>query len=188
MSEVDNVASSKKPKKQPEVEVKKAGKKRWQPTYQTATNFESHLFELKTSKMLKNHSINQEDPNAILPVDHQHFFHTVDSSGKPQAHSTPTGAHFHAITVSWDPETGEPVAKCSGPMEYVNVKGRKSIQPLKKFKAVTDKGDDIIDRHTHDVQYLRTSNVQPRKVNAESVKTFDALEGKREQKIPGIVG
>ncbi len=159
----------------------------WTPTYQHKAEFDSHLFELKTAKMLKNASWSSETPD-IRALDHQHFFHTFDSSGREQVHSTATGGHFHVITVSKG-KNGEPIAKCSGPKIYAHKKGKKFVVDAPQFKAIDNEtGENIKDDHTHETIYQRSSTVKPRTVNAESLKVVDILESTKEQRIPGIQG
>jgi hypothetical protein len=160
---------------------------KWQPTYQQNAEVDSHLFELKTGKMLKNLSWRAEKPD-IRDIEHQHFFHSHDSSGREMTHSTSTGGHFHVIEVGTDPKTGAPVAKCSGPKTYMHKKGKKFLVDLPAFKSMDQNGKEIVDTHTHNVVYARSSLVKPRTVNAESIKIIDQLETSKEAPIPGIQG
>ncbi len=187
-AEVPAKAKRKSPKQETqEQEMKQPGPVQWKPTYQQNAEFDSHLFTLKTTKMKKNVSWNASDPD-IREVDHQHFFHTMDSSGKEMTMSAAAGGHFHIMTVTKDPETGAPIATCSGPMMFDNRRGRKVIVPLPAFKAEDKDGNVIVDDHKHEVVYSRSSLVKPRTVNAESVKVIDQLEAQKEQRIPGIQG
>jgi hypothetical protein len=160
---------------------------KWQPVYMENMEFESHLFELKTSKMMKNLSWSTDNPE-ISEVDHQHFFHTCDSSGQVMQHSTATGGHFHIITIETDPETGAPIAKCSGPKTFEHKKGKKFIVDLPAYKAVGNDGQPIKDTHTHDTKYVRTSRVRSKPINVESVKVIDQLETSKAAPIEGVHG
>lgn len=159
----------------------------WQPTYQQNVEFDSHLFELKSGKMLKNVSWKTDQPD-IRQIDHQHFFHTHDSAGKEMKHSTATGGHFHIIEVSKDPKTGAPIAKCSGPKTFIHKKGKKLLVDMPSFKAVDENGNEIKDNHTHEIVYARSSRIKPRTVHAEALKIVDQFETSKEQPIPGIQG
>lgn len=177
MSEIDSETSAKKSK------PKQA---QWKDVYQTSTEFKSRLFKLLPAKMLK--SIMQgQDQSSIQEVTHQHFHHTIDSSGKVQDHSVAVGGHFHIMTIKEDPNTGEPIATCSGPKTFAYRKNKKVIVDLKSF-GVDDRGNDIMDTHTHEVIYERTSKIKPRTVNAESLKIIDQLESSKVAPIEGIKG
>lgn len=161
-------------------------KTQWKPTYQKQQAFDSHLFKLGDSKMKKKIVLgnNLED---VQEVTHNHFFHTVDSSGRPQEHSVAVGGHFHIMTVEVDPETGEPTAKCSGPKTYQWKKNKRVIVDLPEF-GTDDKGDPIYDRHTHVVNYQRSSKVSQRTVSPEAVRAMDILETSRARPVDGIKG
>ncbi len=160
---------------------------KWQPTYQQNVEFDSHLFELKTGKMLKNLSWKSDKPD-IRSIDHQHFFHSHDSSGREMNQSTSTGGHFHIVTTTIDPKTGAPKATCSGPKTYVHKKGKKFLVDMPSFKAIDQNGNEIVDNHVHEVAYARSSRVKPRTVNADAMKIVDQFETSKETPIPGIQG
>lgn len=177
-------AKNNKKSKTEQPEKVDAAPAKWQPTYQSAVEFDSHLFKLQTAKMIKNTSWNKDAPE-LHSVDHQHFFHTKDSSGKNMEHSTAQGGHFHIMTLTVDPVTGEPKAVCSGPKKYIQKKGKRFIVDLPEYEQYDDEGNKVRDRHTHEVVYERSSLIKPRKVNAESVK-IESAEAAKTQKIPGI--
>jgi len=161
-------------------------KTQWKPTYQKAQAFDSHLFKLTDAKMKKKVVLgnNLED---VQEVTHNHFYHTVDSSGRTQEHSVAVGGHFHIMTVEYDEETGEPIAKCSGPKTYTWKKNKRIIVDLPEF-GTDERGEAIRDNHTHQVDYQRSSKVAPRTVSAEAVKAMDILETSRARPVEGIKG
>lgn len=165
----------------------KKAAQQWKDIYQTSIEFKSRLFRLKPAKMMK-HVLLGNDQETFADVQHQHFYHTYDSSGKFQPHSVAVGGHFHIMTMTDDPETGEPIVTCSGPKTFAYKKNKKVIVDLPPFKATDDQGNDIVDRHTHEVVYERTSKIKPRTVNAESVRVIDQLENSRSAPIDGIKG
>lgn len=171
----------------PKKTITKKAQTKWKDVYQTSVEFKSRLFKLLPAQMLKK-VILGSDQETIQPVSHQHFFHTFDSSGKEQKNSVAVGGHFHAIEISEDPETGEPIATCSGPKHIIFRRGKRVIADLPELGAFDDQGNPIIDKHTHTVEYQRTSNIKPRTVNAESMKIIDTLETSRLQPVEGIKG
>lgn len=169
----------------PQSKVKKKPEQKWKPTFQQSHSFESHLFKLEGANMKKKVVLGQNN-DTIQEVPHAHFFHTVDSSGKPQEHSVAVGGHFHLVTVNYDPQTGEPKATCSGPMTYGYVKNRKVVIDLPDV-GTDERNRPIRDTHTHDVVYQRSSKVVPRTVSVEAVKILDS-EASKTKPVEGIKG
>lgn len=121
------------------------------------------LFRLESSNTKKNISFNKNSP-IWEPVAHKHFYHTVDSDGKPQDKCGPTAGHFHFVTV--EERNGELVAKCSEP--YVMGRDKNT----KKMAAVPYEND----KHTHDVTYLQSEVLKRRVMNADALKEISRME------------
>jgi len=118
--------------------------------YNKDLEFDSDLFKLEVTNMLKN--IGAEDKKPLLTnVEHCHFYRTYDSNGKKQTKCSSIGGHHHEITVSVDSK-GNLVAECS--------------------PAV---GTKFNDNHTHKVTYLKSDRLQKRKPNIEAIKVADVL-------------
>lgn len=181
MSEDTGSEKPKKPKKQPEVILKK----KWKPTFPGTVEFVSHLFKLTDAK-LKKKVIMGQGSDSIQDATHNHFFHTHDSSGKAQDVSIAVGGHFHVMEVSYDPETGEPTATCSGPKTYVFEDGRKVMVDLPSI-GKDDRRRPVYDTHTHEVVYQTSARLRPRKLNTESVGILNN-EANKTAPIPGISG
>lgn len=136
------------------------------------------LFILEPAKMLKNIAI--QGLVDYTPVVHQHFFHTYDSDGLPQTFCSPIGGHFHEITVSLDPETGSPIAKCSPPLIW----GKKKDLKSGKFKrALIPANED--DQHTHEVSYLRSQKI-PKRVKSVEAAKIQIMEAQKSSEKPGL--
>ncbi len=155
---------------EPEVVVEDASK--WKRVYQSEQSFNSDLFRLRTAKMIKDQSLNK-DGSELKEIDHEHFWHTYDSGGKKLDQSTPTGNHFHIMTLKTAPN-GAPIATCSGPKMIKHVKGKRQIV-----------GCPNDDQHIHTVEYERSSLVKPRTVNIESTKIISA-DAAKAAPVPGI--
>lgn len=102
-------------------------------------------------------------------IDHKHFFHTVNSDGKPQDKCAPTAGHFHFITVK--EENGKFVAECSPPYVMGVVKGRKQAVEYKN------------DAHTHDVTYLQSELIKQRVMNADAMKEISRIENENAKRM-----
>lgn len=132
------------------------------------------LFRLNTATMKKNVSWN-EVPE-LVDVAHEHFFHTVDSSGRPQKYSAPVGGHFHELEVEKN-KKGEVIA--------VSVKG----PPLKfarrrvgkRMKKVVVEFNEA-DKHTHECTYERSSRLKKAQVNEEAVRHMSQVLNKQNSK------
>ena len=147
----------------------------------------SDLFELKATAAKKLLPLSDpEDPASYWPVQHQHFYHTVDSSGKRQFRCAPFGGHFHEIKVIPPKEEGGiPTIEVSGPLkEIVRVtRSRETGRQTRKKMIVPV---NAFDNHTHEAVYVRSSEVQQRKANLEAAKVQSA-EAAKTQPIPGIL-
>lgn len=90
-------------------------------------------------------------------VEHIHFFHSINSSGKSQKYTNACGGHFHEITTSIGPD-GEMLAECGPPLQYVTRKTSKGtirdIKPVEWYDMDTDAMKK--DTHVHRVTYLNS--------------------------------
>jgi len=116
--------------------------------YSNDLEVDTDTFKLELSYFIKNIGFDDQAP---LPtsVEHCHFFHTYDSSGKPQDKCNSVGGHWHDIKVTLD-EEGNLTAECSTP---------RSNRPL------IDN-----DSHVHKVTYIKSDRIQVRKLNPDAQK------------------
>lgn len=121
------------------------------------------LFKLKQANMVKEIMIGN-DKTLKDHVPHVHFYHSIDSSGRPQTDCSPIGGHTHKMTVTEDYK-GNLTATCSGPLVRTKVKTKQG-RTIEKILPSTD------DNHTHEVEYIESSEFTVRKVNAEAVKAM----------------
>ncbi len=139
------------------------------------------LFKLEDAKFLKNIAW-QEGVVNYDQVTHVHYYHTVDSKGRPQTTSSHTGGHFHElIEVEAATDTNPATFKTSGPLKWAlrkNPDGSTS-----KVTVPFDKND----KHTHDIRYIDSQKFVPRKTNTEAIKIIQNEEMKTAS-IPGIIG
>lgn len=127
------------------------------------------LFKLEVATMAKDISWN-ETPE-YLRVEHVHFYHTIDSDGRKQEHSTATGGHFHEVKLV-PQEKGPPKLICkSGPMTWSSKKVRG-----KRVKILRDVNDE--DTHKHKTTYLKSDKLMARKVNTEALKLISSEANK----------
>jgi hypothetical protein len=109
----------------------------------------SDLFKLEIAQMAKNVSGDDKKP-IWQPVEHVHFYHTRCSDGKIQTTCSAVGGHKHEIKVTTD-KAGNLIAKCSAPIG------------LSKEVA-------LLDKHTHEMTYLMSTEVTRRVYNNEAQK------------------
>ncbi len=146
------------------------------------------LYRLSLASMKKNVAFNSGSYE-IVSVQHEHFFHTIDSSGTKQKYSNLVGSHFHQMIVTPNPAGGPPNVKCGPAVKEVRklVNGRsvKVLEPCLKYPD--DNGRVITDDHTHEVVYMRSNRIPIRKVNAEAIKVISA-DAAKGASIPGVIG
>jgi hypothetical protein len=117
------------------------------------------------------------EPN-IQTIEHIHFFHSVDRSGRAMKYCAPVGGHFHEIKVHWDkPQIRKelvnpdgtkriyegPQFECGPPLTMQSVRLGRSKRMIKKpvrtkWAMINNDGDEafIEDNHTHFVEYIGT--------------------------------
>ncbi len=156
-----------------------------QRIYQSAIEFDSDLYRLKTAKMKKNVHWNKSDAD-WRDVDHEHFFHTFDSNAKKMGDCNSVGGHFHLMKVENVPG-GVPKVTCSGPKKFIHKKGKKIMVDASDVPPLGEDGkpNHGYDGHVHEVVYERSSRMKPRIMNAESVKLISE-DANKAANIPGI--
>lgn len=132
-----------------------------------------HLFRAQLADFLKNRSFKPGNPD-ITKVPHQHFFHTINSSGRAQRYTAAVGGHFHEVTWEINPRTGELEAKCGPPLKKVAFSGPDGLTQYEnvpvEWKDTTGsmgkRGATIIDNHVHVMTYEKTDEISPDKIRA----------------------
>ena len=110
------------------------------------------LYKLESSVMRKNVSYTKIP--VLEPIEHCHWFHSVDSNGKKLDRTHAVGGHYHKIELK--EIDGELTATC-GPAIYSIVSPN---SPNGKRELSPD-----YDQHTHRVSYIRSEQVTIRKYN-----------------------
>lgn len=131
------------------------------------------LFKLKVASGKRNVSWKFREPSTVS-YEHCHFFHSInDTTTQPNKHSTPTGGHFHEVTVERDAEGNILNVKCGPAMEMVVRKVGKDRQikrpaPVQFESYLSDSEQEklshagqpipeftlIKDQHVHELEYL----------------------------------
>jgi hypothetical protein len=125
------------------------------------------LFRLEPANMIKEVMIGS-DKVLKEAVQHQHFYHTVDSSGRRQYECAPIGGHVHKIEVGQD-ENGNLIATCGVPLVRTTVKTKFG----KRIEKILPSKDD---NHTHICKYIESSEIKPRKANEEALKAMSFFQ------------
>lgn len=150
------------------------------------TKIFTDLFKLKTATVIKYEGWEEENehpdshPTKFSHWEHTHPFRTFDKKGSKLTMSTPIGGHFHVIEWDEDPEgKGTPIIKSvSGPM----VMGKKRIKgKLVQGPVPANEYDD----HTHDIEYIRSSEIIVSATNVEAARVV-AWEAQKTAPIPGV--
>lgn len=135
------------------------------------------LYKLEPTNLVRNASYNEDAP-IYENVEHSHFFHSIDSRGKPQTHCNKVGGHFHEISID---DNGK--AHCGPPIREVKIK--KHGRTFTKYEVMKD------DIHTHKVVYRFSEKVKPITPNIEFAKVQSKiLEGQvsaESASIPDLV-
>lgn len=117
-----------------------------------------HLFKALVAKFLKNDSYKKDNP-LLVPMAHEHIYHTVDSRGKPLQHCGFVGGHTHEVTVK-TLDDGTMQVSC-GPALKVQVTkdrtGRRKTKyvPVQFYDAFANDGEGemVVDDHRHEMEY-----------------------------------
>lgn len=117
-----------------------------------------HSFKLLPSILLRDISPFKKDP-MVVTIEHCHIFHTFDSYGREQKTTNSVGGHYHEIELSV--VDGEWKSVCSRPLS-----NKASNELLKN------------DIHTHELQYLKSGEVQIRTINKEAASMINDMMNK----------
>lgn len=155
--------------------------------YKGQQKVDHDLFKLKVASMRKNVSFN--DKPEIVSFEHCHIFHTVDSYGQKQFTTNAVGGHFHEVTVIENPNGGVPKLEISEPKKWVvkKVRGRKKKIAVPVVLVDDEEGKEV-DTHTHEFEYLGSSQIHLRKPNLEFAKFDSALRAKQQPAVEGVHG
>jgi len=145
------------------------------------------LFKLMVSTVVKYEGWDEENehpdtnPEKYSHWEHTHPFRTYDKKGDKVIYSTPIGGHFHVI--EWepneDPEQPPVIKSVSGPM----VMAKKKVRGVPTQVPVPC---NEYDDHTHDIEYLRTSEVEFSSTNVEAAKVI-AFESQKGAPLAGVL-
>ncbi len=118
-----------------------------------------HTFKLLMEKMVKN-ILAWRNKEQLVDAEHVHFFHSIISQGRANEHCSKIGGHMHAIEM--EEKDGRVRILSVGPAVQL-VKGR--IKPVRLLKAQKDEDGDMVkpakyDKHTHDVEYLNSDEIE----------------------------
>lgn len=129
------------------------------------------LYKLEVTNLMKN--VSYSGDAHWVEVEHSHFFHTIDSSGKAQKECVPVGGHFHEmIEVVPATDDSPAVYKCSGPLKRVRQKNR-----MGQWEVISVPANNV-DDHTHEVTYKHTEIWTPPTINPEFVKYQQMMASK----------
>lgn len=151
--------------------------------YGTSREIDHDLFKLVVARMIKNVSFT--DVPDYEKVEHVHFFHTVDSSGRPQTYCGAVGGHFHKIDVIQPRDKdgailpGVPTIRVSRALHWVREKVNGRFQRVAR--------EIEYDSHTHRVEYRGSQRIQTRETNPNFAAMQAELEQRQRPSIPGVV-
>jgi len=139
------------------------------------------LFKLLPADVIKHDSGATENAhptrqaNEFTSWPHTHPFRTYDKSGKRLTYSVPIGGHFHVIEWSAPEEEGNSpeIISVSGPM----VMGMRE-DPETGLKVQAPVPANKYDKHTHEVEYLRSSKIITSTSNTEAASVIAMVESK----------
>jgi len=114
------------------------------------------LFKLDVAPMMHDKGI-QGKKREHIPVEHCHFFHSYDSSGRKQTYSTSIMGHCHKIDVVSN-GNGDLFATAGDSV----IKNGSKIFTLEDTKSI----------HRHSVSYQYSEKIDIRKPNSEARKAF----------------
>lgn len=130
----------------------------------------SDVFKLKVAAAKKVIYNNNEGSirEQYIDIEHVHLWHTVDSRGKEVDRCHSVFGHTHEMKLDIDQQTGEVRAIC-GPAIYT--------LPEITLHKKNDKQRvvECLDKHVHEVEYIRTDKVTIRVTNPEAAMVFDHL-------------
>ena len=192
MSNMKPLGQANKPASNNKVETKEEKQARAEALLKAETEASSHSFErrvrgdeevwhdlirLEVASPRRNISFHEDAAKNPIweTIPHKHFYHTVDSDGKPQAYATPANGHTHKVEIVGKDESGKPIVKVGPAIVIV----KKEVFNLNTTK---------LDQHTHEASYIHSEKFKKRtysqdflvaqsKVEADMVKASKAPAG-----------
>lgn len=154
--------------------------KKMQRSYIGSQKVDSDLFRLKLAKAQKN--VAWGDVVRLEDVPHTHFFRTYDSDGKKLTMCASVAGHFHTIEYE---DSADGVAKIKSVSKAQHMVRRKIKGQWKN--VVEFLPEHLEDEHTHEIEYLMSTEVDVRQANPNAIQMIgaDAIKG---QSIPGVAG
>ncbi len=142
-------------------------------------SFRHDLFKAKVAMLKKNLTSWKTGEPSIIEMEHAHMFHSHNSRGKVQTRTTATGGHFHDVKTFIDPKTGEIRAECGPPLKIVQEKRgnnyRDFVRPIKFIDKRGDQDREILDTHTHEMEYLHSEELSPDRIEQKKRSDVEAM-------------
>jgi hypothetical protein len=158
-------------------------------TYTTTQSKDHDLFKCRLAKFIRDLSW-AKDGSQRQEVEHVHFFHTIDSSGRDLKETNNVGGHFHEVKIiPAKDENSLPKVICGPARTWViqgKGKNKKRVMVAPRIAVGTD--NEEADEHTHEMDYLGSQRIPLRKPNVEAAKYQAEVAAKQEIRVPGIVG
>lgn len=157
--------------------------------YTSQQSKDHDLFKARLAKFLRDLSW-AKDGSQRQEVEHVHFFHTIDSSGREQNVTNQVGGHFHEVKIipSQDPN-GVPTVICGPAMTWGTVgKGKTKKRVMVAPKIAADTEAEEVDTHTHEMEYVGSQRIQLRKPNVEAAKLQAEIAMRQNVRVDGILG
>lgn len=142
--------------------------------------FTHRIYKMHLANMKHNLSWKYLQPE-IKEIEHVHFFHDVNKSGRPNKYCAPIGGHFHEVKVDWTQPAIKkeitlsdgtkqmyegPQFTCGPPLQFKTIRIPGSKRAIKKpvpvkYDAVDSMGEmqPIVDTHTHFVEYQGSETI-----------------------------
>lgn len=124
-------------------------------------HFKAEVCEVKYNRSY------QKGVVTIEPIEHAHFFHTINSRMQRKNTTTSNAGHFHEIIMKADAD-GNLVAECGPPMKTISVKTpvgyKKRVVPLKWEDAINERW--VEDKHQHKMRYIDSETISEQGVKA----------------------
>lgn len=123
------------------------------------------LIRLETAEPRRNISFHEDAEQHPIweRIPHKHFYHTVDSDGKPQKYATPANGHTHEIKIIGKDEDGKPIVEVGDAV--VIIKGKE--YPLKTSR---------MDNHRHEASYIHSEKFKKRVYSEDFLKKQSEVE------------